>query len=72
MAKDISVELGLEGGASTAVSVPEDQLTSFREALRGDGWTTVTNTDGAEFSVDASKVVFVRVAAQSRGIGFSA
>ena len=72
MAKDISVELGLEGGGSTAVSVPEDQLSGFRDSLKGDDWATVTNADGAEFSVDASKVVFVRVAAQSRGIGFSA
>jgi hypothetical protein len=72
MAKDISVELGLVGGGSTAVSVPEDQLSDFRDALKGDGWTTITNTDGAEFSIDVSKVVYVRIAAQPRGIGFSA
>lgn len=72
MAKDISVELGLEGGGSIAISVPDDQLSDFREALKGDGWTSVANTDGAEFSVDVSKVVYVRIAAQPRGIGFSA
>jgi hypothetical protein len=72
MAKDISVELGLVGGGSTAVSVPDEQLQGFREALKGEGWTTITNTDGAEFSIDVTKVVYVRVAAQSRGIGFSA
>lgn len=73
MAKDISVEIGFTGGGSTGASVPEDQLESFTQALRDgqpDRWFTVSASDGGEFLVDLSSVVFVRVGARGRSIGF--
>lgn len=73
MAKDISVEIGFTGGGSTGASVPEDQLEPFTQALRdgqSDRWFTVTAGDGGEFLVDLSSVVFVRVGARGRSIGF--
>lgn len=74
MAKDISVEIGFAGGGSTAITLPEDQLESFTTALRqgqSDRWYAVASSDGGEFLVDLSNVVFARVGARSRSIGFS-
>lgn len=73
MAKDISVEVGFSAGSSTSVSVPEDKLEDLTKALTSDasGWYTVESNDGSRFLIDTSKVVFVRVAATSRSIGFS-
>ena len=74
MAKDISVEVGFNGGGSTAVSVPEDRLEEFTRALTTEGrerWFTLTSGDGGEFLVDLSTVVFVRAGARNRSIGFS-
>jgi hypothetical protein len=72
MAKDVSVEIGLTGGGSTAVAIPEEQIQAFKDALKDsrEPWYTITSADGAEFHVDITKVVFVRIAAVSRGIGF--
>lgn len=73
MAKDVRVEIGFVGGGNTAIGVPEDALESFRSALKGadEQWFSATSSDGAEFLVDLSKVVFVRVAATNRSIGFA-
>jgi hypothetical protein len=74
MAKDISIEIGFAGGGSTAVAVPEDKLEDFTKALtteHRDRWYTVTSSDGGEFLVDLSNVVFARVGARNRSIGFS-
>lgn len=73
MAKDISVEIGFEGGGNTAVSMPEDTVEAFTKALTtgGDPWHTITSADGSTFIVDTTKVVFVRVASTSRSIGFA-
>ena len=74
MAKDISLEIGFVGGGSTGVSVPEDKLEAFTRALtegQADRWFTVSGSDGGEFLVDLSNVVFVRVGARGRSIGFS-
>lgn len=74
MAKDISIEIGFTGGGSTAVSVPEEKLEDFTRALRTehrDRWYSVESSDGGEFIVDLANVVFVRVGARSRTIGFS-
>jgi hypothetical protein len=74
MAKDISLEIGFVGGGSTGVSVPEDKLESFTKALtegQSDRWFTVSGSDGGEFLVDLSNVVFVRVGARGRSIGFA-
>lgn len=74
MAKDISIEIGFTGGGSTAISVPDDKLELFTTALTAgqrEQWFTVTSSDGGEFIVDLSNVVFVRVGARSRSIGFA-
>lgn len=73
MAKDISTEIGFEGGGSTAVSIPEDAVEGLLTALKsgGDPWHTITSSDGATFLVDTTKVVFVRVASGNRSIGFA-
>lgn len=74
MAKDVPVEIGFTGGGNTAVNVPEDQVealtTSIKEGAR-DPWYSVRGSDGSEFILDLSKVVFVRVAATNRTIGFA-
>lgn len=74
MAKDISIEIGFSGGGSTGVAVAEENVESFTKALtteHRDRWYTVTSSDGAEFLVDLSNIVFVRVAARNRSIGFA-
>lgn len=74
MAKDISVEIGFTGGASTSASMSEEQLETFTKALtdgQKDQWYTVKAADGGEFLVDLSSIVFVRSGARNRSIGFS-
>lgn len=74
MAKDISIEIGFIGGGSTAIALPEDKLEDFTSALtkgQADRWYAVTSSDGGEFLVDLSNVVFARVGSRSRSIGFS-
>lgn len=74
MAKDISIEIGFIGGGSTAISLPEDKLEDFTKALtteHRDRWYSVTASDGGEFLVDLSNIVFARVGARGRSIGFA-
>ncbi len=74
MAKDISIEIGFTGGGSTGFSVPEDKLEVFTKALtegQSERWFTVSGSDGGEFLVDLSSIVFVRVGARGRSIGFA-
>ncbi len=74
MAKDIRVEIGFSGGGSTGASIPEDQLETLTSALtkgQKDQWLTLKSGDGGEYYVDLSSVVFVRVGARSRSIGFA-
>ena len=74
MAKDISIEIGFNGGGSTGIAVPEDSLEAFTKALtagQSDRWFTVVSSDGGEFLVDLSNIVFVRVGARGRSIGFA-
>lgn len=73
MAKDISTEIGFEGGTNAVVGVPEDSVDTFLNALKqGKGeWYEVASSDGATLLVDTSKVVFVRLASTSKTIGFA-
>lgn len=74
MAKDISVEIGFAGGGSTGVAMPEDKLEDFTRALtteHRDRWYSVTGSDGGEFLLDLSNVVFARIGTRGRAIGFS-
>ncbi len=74
MAKDISIEIGFAGGGSTAIAIPEDKLEDFTTALtteHSNRWYAVTSSDGGEFLVDLSNIVFARVGARNRTIGFA-
>lgn len=74
MAKDISVEIGFAGGGSTGIQVPEDRLEELTKALQTehrDRWYTVVSSDGGEFLVDLANVVFLRVGARNRAVGFA-
>ena len=74
MAKDISVEIGFTGGGSTAVSVPEEKLEALTQALKAgqsDRWYSIESSDGGEFLIDLSNVVFARVGSRTRSIGFT-
>ncbi|MCW2927085.1 MAG: hypothetical protein JWM86_1053 [Thermoleophilia bacterium] len=74
MAKDISIEIGFSGGGSTAVGIPEDALEQLTTALtkeQTERWFTVSSSDGGEFLVDLSSVIFVRVGSRNRTLGFA-
>lgn len=74
MAKDIRVEIGFSGGGSTGAAIPEEQLEAFTKALtegQKDQWFTVSASDGGEFHVDLSSVIFIRVGTRNRSIGFA-
>ena len=74
MAKDISLEIGFSGGGSTAIAVPEADLEGILGAVtkgQPDRWYTVSSSDGGQFIVDLASVVFVRVGARNRSIGFA-
>jgi hypothetical protein len=74
MPKDISIEIGFSGGGSTGAAVPEDQVEALTTALtdgQREQWYVVRSSDGGEFFVDLSNVVFVRIGARNRAIGFS-
>jgi hypothetical protein len=74
MAKDIRVEIGFTGGGSTAASIPEGELEGFTTALTAgqkDQWYTISAGDGGEFLVDLSNVIYMRIGAKNRSIGFA-
>jgi hypothetical protein len=73
MAKDISIEIGFNGGASTAAAMSDDDFEGFITAVTEgapDRWYAVS-ADGGDFYVDLSNVIYVRVGARNRSIGFS-
>ena len=71
MAERTRVEIGFEGGQVVSLRLDDEGLTGLRQAVEGDsGWRDLT-TDEGTFSVDLSKVVFVRSASASHTVGFS-
>ena len=64
--------IGFQGGQVLALRVPEDELTSLRESLRGEGgrrWHEVGAADGAVL-VDLAQVVYLRVESDEQRVGF--
>lgn len=63
--------LGFQGGQVLSLRLPEDVLTSLREALKEgkDRWREVEASDGAVL-VDIGQVVYLRVESDEHRIGF--
>ncbi len=63
--------VGFQGGQVLALRVPDDQLTSLREALQDGGarWHEVAAADGAVV-VDLQQVVYLRVESDENRVGF--
>jgi hypothetical protein len=72
MASDAKrTEIGFDGGQVVSVRLDEDGLRDLRQAVeRADGWHDLETEEGT-FSLDLTKVVFVRGAGGSHSIGFS-
>jgi hypothetical protein len=66
------IEIGFSGGGTTQVVADSAQWDQLQAALTsGTGeWTTVTLQGNETFMIRTSQVVFARVAAQTRAIGF--
>lgn len=74
MSKDIRLEIGFSGGASTGAAIPEQQLEELTKALSEEGrdqWFVITSSDGSEVHVDLSSVNFIRIGTRNRSIGFA-
>ena len=63
--------VGFEGGQVLGLRMPEDQLTTLRDALRGGGkgWHEVAAADGAVL-IDLDEVVYLRVESDEHRVGF--
>ena len=63
--------VGFQGGQVLALRVPEDQLSSLRDALNNGGvrWYEVAAADGAVL-VDLNQVVYLRVESDENRVGF--
>lgn len=75
MAKDgTRIEIGFTGGGSTVVQAADNEVATLRSAVleagADAGWHTLKNSDGSEFLVHIGAVNYLRVAPESRGIGF--
>jgi hypothetical protein len=65
------VEIGFDGGQVVSVRLDDEGLQALREAVeRGGSWHDVQTEEGT-FSLQLSKVIFVRGAGGSHSIGFS-
>ena len=63
-------EIGFSGGQVMSARLGEDALTGLRSAVESNsGWHDL-ETDEGSVALDASKVVFVRVAGSQQTIGF--
>ncbi len=67
------VDIGLDGGGVVSVRVTEDvygQLQSALESGSGSRWHKIASEE-SDVTVDLSKVVYVRLDTEERGVGFS-
>ena len=65
------IEIGFDGGQVVSARLTDDGMRHLREAVDGaSGWYDLETEEGT-FSLDLSKVVFVRAAGGSHSIGFS-
>lgn len=71
MADNVRVEIGFNGGASTAASVTEKELKRLHAAIGDDEQGTVElETDGGTLLVRTAHVAYVRAHARDSRIGF--
>ena len=72
-ADEVKMEIGFAGGGGVHVISDNAQWEQLQAALDGDkpGWVTITAKDETRYLLSIDKVVYVRVAAMSRNIGFS-
>jgi hypothetical protein len=72
MASDAKrIEVGFDGGQVVGVRLDEHGFSELRRAVeRASGWYDLETEEGT-FSLDLSKIVFVRGAGGSHSIGFS-
>lgn len=67
------VDVGLEGGGAFTLRLTDDVFNELQTALQSDHsprWHTVKSEE-SDVMVDLSKVVYVRVDTELRGVGFS-
>ena len=67
------VDIGFSGGQAFPVRLSEDEYRKLREALesdRSERWYVLTSED-SEVLIDLAQVVYVRLATEQRGVGFS-
>ncbi len=71
MAEETRVEIGFGIGQVLSVKLTQDELAALRKAAeQGRGWHDLKTPEGS-VSLNCATVVFIRVADQGRGIGFS-
>ena len=66
----VRIELGLDGGQSFSLRLKPAEYEKLRKAVGSDGWKDFDSEDGI-FSVDLSKVAFIKVDSDEFSIGFS-
>lgn len=73
MADEVKIELGFAGGNGLTVATDSAQWDQLQASLSdgsAGGWSQLTSKDGATVALNLDKVVWVRVAAPTRSIGF--
>jgi hypothetical protein len=71
MAENVRVEIGFNGGASTAASMSEKELKRLQKAVGDDTSGTVElETDGGTLLVRTAHVAYLRAHARDSRIGF--
>jgi hypothetical protein len=67
------IDVGLEGGGAFSLRLTEDAFNELQSALQSDHsprWHKVVSEE-SDVLIDLSKVVYVRVDTEQRGVGFS-
>ncbi len=67
------VDVGLDGGGVMTMRLLEADYEALRSALesdRAERWHKITSED-SDVTIDLSKVVYVRIDTEQRGVGFS-
>ena len=75
MAEEVKIELGFSGGNGLTISTDNAQWEQLQSSLSDGagspaGWSKLTTKDGSIVALNLDKVVWVKVAAQARSIGF--
>jgi hypothetical protein len=67
------VDIGLDGGGVVTVRLVESEYESLQSALQSDRserWHKVSSEE-SDVTIDLSKVLYVRLDTEQRGVGFS-